>query len=146
MANFNYNSIQLGGRLTADPELKTTASGTSVVSFTVAINRRGKNGDQPQSDFFRCIAFEKTGEYITQFFRKGSSIFVTGRLQNNNWTDQAGVKHYGNDVIVTAFEIVDSKADSQPQSQQTAYVPSSYTKAPDIEQVANIPNDGELPF
>ena len=71
MANFNFNKVILGGRLTADPELKTTPSGISVTSFTVAVNRRfgGKSGEEAQADFFNVTAWRQTAEFITRYFR-----------------------------------------------------------------------------
>ena len=67
MANFNYNKATIGGRITADPELKHTTQGTAVVSFTVAVNRKGK--DQ-QTDFISCQAWKETAEFICRFFKK----------------------------------------------------------------------------
>ena len=93
MANFNFNKVILGGRLTADPELRTTATGVSVVSFTVAVNRRfvNKNSeDQPQADFINCTAWRATAEFISRYFKKASSICVVGSIQTRNWTDQQG--------------------------------------------------------
>ena len=83
MANFNFNKVILGGRLTADPELKTTPSGISVTSFTVAVNRRfgGKAGEEAQADFFNVTAWRQTAEFITRYFRKASSICVVGTIQ-----------------------------------------------------------------
>ena len=74
MSNFNFNKIIIGGRLTADPELKTTPSGVTVTSFTVAVNRRfgGKNGEESQADFFTVTAWRQTAEFITRYFRKAS--------------------------------------------------------------------------
>ena len=83
MANFNFNKVILGGRLTADPELKTTPSGVSVTSFTVAVNRRfsGKNGEETQADFINVTAWRQNAEFITRYFHKASSICVVGTIQ-----------------------------------------------------------------
>ena len=71
MANFNFNKVIIGGRLTADPELKTTPSGVSVTSFTVAVNRnyRSKSGEEPQADFINVTAWRQTAEFISRYFR-----------------------------------------------------------------------------
>ena len=83
MANFNFNKVILGGRLTADTELKTTTSGVSVTSFSIAVNRRfsGKNGEDSQADFINVTAWRQTAEFITRFFRMAISICVVGTFQ-----------------------------------------------------------------
>ena len=83
MANFNFNKVILGGRLTADPELKTTPSGVSVTSFTVAVNRRyqAKESGESQADFINVTAWRQTAEFVTRFFRKASSICIVGSIQ-----------------------------------------------------------------
>ena len=92
MANFNLNKVILGGRLTADPELKQTPNGTPVVTFSIAVNRRfqSKENAQQQTDFFNVTAWRATAEFVSRYFRKGSSICVIGSLQNRTWTDQQG--------------------------------------------------------
>ena len=82
MANFNFNKVILGGRLTADPELKTTPSGISVTSFTVAVNRRfgGKNSEETQADFINVTAWRQTAEVVTRYVRRASSICIVGSI------------------------------------------------------------------
>ena len=160
MANFNFNKVILGGRLTADPELKTTPSGISVTSFTVAVNRRvSKNAtEEPQADFFNVTAWRTTAEFITRYFRKASSICVVGTLQTRNWTDNNNVKHYATEVVVDEAFFVDAKSESPIAVQQAAsaqpFVPESYgapaysspaqgSDAPKFEQITD---DEELPF
>lgn len=151
MSNFNYNRVMLGGRLTGDPEVKTTASGTNMVTWNLAVNRQSRN-NQDQADFFRCIAYEKTALFVSQYFRKGQAMFCEGRIQFNNWTDDKGVKHYMTDVIVSNVQFVDSKAEAsgyqQPQPEPTNYVPTAYTrKADDIPpNVVEVAENDELPF
>ena len=164
MANFNFNKVIIGGRLTADPELKTTPSGVSVTSFSVAVNRRyvSKNGEeQPQADFFNVTAWRQTAEFITRYFRKASSICIEGTLQNRNWTDQNGQKHYVTEIIADNAYFVDAKSESPAAVQQAAalyaqssptpsYVPDGYSSgayqnqaAPKFEEISD---DEELPF
>ena len=100
--------------MTADPELKQTASGISVLSFTIAINRRvsSKNGEQGenQADFINVVAWRHTAEFISKYFRKGSSICVTGSIQNRTWTDQQGNKRYATEIIVDEAFFVDNSS------------------------------------
>ena len=126
MSNFNFNKTILGGRLTADPELKTTPTGVSVTSFTVAVNRRGKGKDgETQADFINVTAWRGLAEFITRHFRKGSSICVVGAIQTRSWTDPQGQKHYATEVVADEAYFVDSKGEAaQPSSQ---YVPEQYT-------------------
>lgn len=156
MANLNLNKVVLAGKLTADPELKQTGSGISVLSFTIAVNRRfgGKNADgqstQPQADFISCVAWRQSAEFISRYFHKGSSICVTGSIQTRNWQDQNGQKRYATEVIVDEAMFVDSKSDS---SSQGSYTPDAYSApafssgasdAPKFEEVNT--DESFLPF
>lgn len=142
MANFNLNKVILGGRLTADPELKTTPTGVSVTSFTVAVNRRGKGKDgETQADFINVTAWRGLAEFITRHFRKGSSICVVGAIQTRSWTDPQGQKHYATEVVADEAYFVDSKGEAaQPSSQ---YVPEQYTSG-GFRQEGD--GDEDLPF
>lgn len=113
MANFNFNKVILGGRMTADPELKTTQSGTSVCSFSVAINRKyTADGQQPQADFINVVAWRQTAEFVSRYFRKGSSICVVGSLQTRSYTDRDGQKRNVTEVVADEVNFVDSKSES----------------------------------
>ena len=107
MANFNYNKATIGGRITADPELKHTTQGTAVVSFTVAVNRKGKN--QP-TDFISCQAWKETAEFICRFFKKGTSICIAGRIQTRTVEYKNGYKANLTELIVDEVFFVDSKS------------------------------------
>lgn len=123
MANFNFNKVILGGRLTADPELKTTPSGISVTSFTIAVNRRygAKAGaEEPQADFFNVTAWRQTAEFITRYFRKASSICVMGSIQTRTWTDQQGMKRFATEIVAEEAFFVDAKSESPLAVQQAA--------------------------
>lgn len=117
----NFSKVMLGGRLTADPELRQTTSGTSVCSFTVAVNRfNGKD-----ADFFDCTAFGERAELVARSFLKGSNIFVCGRLQQDRFKDRDGNNR--SKVITIADEVifVDKKetdpAFAPPQSQEPSF-------------------------
>ena len=86
------NHITIMGRLTRDPELRSTQSGVSVASFTVAVDRDfgGRDGGEKQTDFIDCVAWRQTGEFVSKYFRKGSMIVVSGRLQSRKWQDREG--------------------------------------------------------
>ena len=127
MANLNLNKVVLAGRLTSDPELKTTQSGVSVTSFTVAVNRRfQREGAEQQADFISCTAWRQTAEFITKYFVKGSSICVTGSIQTRKWQDQSGQTRYGTDVVVDEALFVDSKGEGPSRPNGGAGAPNSY--------------------
>ena len=155
MANLNLNKVVLAGRITADPELKQTASGISVLSFTIAINRRvsSKNGEQGenQADFINVVAWRQTAEFISKYFRKGSSICITGSIQTRSWQDQQGQRRYATEVVVDDAMFVDSRNESG--AGQSTYAPDAYTQAPSYSSnPGSAPNfedhntDDDLPF
>ena len=86
MANFSFNKIMIGGRLTADPENSQTTSGISVTKFSVAVNRKAGKDKEQQTDFFNVTAWRGTADFVSKYFKKGASIFVVGTLQNRSWT------------------------------------------------------------
>jgi single-strand DNA-binding protein len=145
MANFNINKVILGGRLTADPELKQTQSGVSVCTFSIAVNRRftanNSANNQPAADFFNCTAWRATGEFVNKHFGKGASICVAGSIQNRSWTDQNGQKRYATDIIVDEAYFVDSKAEAPSGD---TYVPDAYTNPQPVME--EIKTDDDLPF
>lgn len=150
MANFNLNKVILGGRLTADPELKTTQSGISVVSFTIAVSRRYSkdSGQQSESDFFNVTAWRQTAEFVSRYFRKGSSICIVGTIQNRNWTDQEGQKHYRTDIVADEVMFVDSRSDSPAAGDTFGHsaapaFSSPMGTAPKFEEIKT---DDDLPF
>ena len=114
------NKIIISGRLCKDPEIRQTQSGTMVVSFDFAVNRRFKRDGDPDADFFRCTSFGKTAEVFQKCrIAKGTKLLLEGEIQNNNYTDKNGVKHYSMQVIVSSVEFCESK--SSGQNQQAAY-------------------------
>ena len=140
MANFNFNKVILGGRMTADPELKTTTSGVSVTSFTVAVNRRVKNGEA-QADFINCTAWRNTAEFICKYFKKASSICLEGSLQVRSWTDKDGNKRYATEVIAEQAYFVDGKNEQS----NGAYIPEAYTSHQEA-RMEEVGYDDNLPF
>lgn len=133
------NKIILMGRLTRDPEIRyTQTSNITVANFSIAVNRRFKReGDTETADFFNVVAWNKTGEFVGKYFKKGQQVLVTGRLQNRNWTDQQGVKHYATDVIAEEVEFADSKKNSDSDNFSDAFGGTVDTNA----QVAPVGSD-----
>ena len=158
MANFNLNKVILGGRITAEPELKTTSTGISVTTFTVAVNRRYSSGEQQNSDFITVVAWRQTAEFVTRYFHKGSSICVIGSLQTRKWTDpQTNQNRYATEVVADEVNFVDSKNENSSSRQSygdgAGYMPESYGAAPMISGSDNgaprfeeMANDDDLPF
>lgn len=157
MANFNFNKAILGGRLTADPELKQTPSGVPVCAFTVAVSRQyqSKNADgQRETDFINCVAWRQRAELVSRFFRKGSSICVVGQIQTRKYQDKDGNNRTATEVVVDEVNFVDSKGEGPSAGQggfASAYTPDNYQPsfssqedaAPKFEEMSN---DDDLPF
>ena len=141
MANLNLNKVILGGRLTADVELKQTPSGVSVCTFSLAINRKTGKDQEQKTDFIDCQAWRQTAEFIFRYFRKGSSICIVGSIQKRSWKDQQGNTRYATEVIVDEALFVDSKSDTPTDT----YDAPAFAKgnAPQFEEVRA---DDDLPF
>jgi single-strand DNA-binding protein len=141
MANFNFNKVILGGRLTKDVELKQTPNGIKVAQFGIAVNRR--NGNEQVTDFFNVTAWRGTAEFITKFFRKGSSICIVGSIQTRSWTDNEGNKRSVVEIVADEASFVDGKNDNVAADPAPSYMPDAYTSAPKLEEITE---DDDLPF
>ena len=107
------NKVILMGRLTKDVEMRQTPNGIAVARFAIAVNRRFKNANgEYDVDFINCIAWRKTGEFISRYFQKGSMIAVVGSIQTRSWDGNDGKKHYATEVIVDEVYFTGSKAES----------------------------------
>ena len=139
------NHITIMGRLTRDPEMRSTQSGVAVASFTLAVDRdfSGRDGGEKQTDFIDCTAWRHTAEFVSKYFTKGRMAVVSGRLQIDNYTDNDGNKRRSAKVIADNIYFGDSKKDgaSGGQSDEAA----SFTPAPSDFVPVNV-DDGELPF
>ena len=94
------NNIVLLGRLTRDPELRSVSSGNPVCNFTLAVDRDRSADGEKVCDFIDCVAWNRTAEFVNKYFKKGSMLAVTGRLQQRKWTDKDGNTHNNHEVAV----------------------------------------------
>lgn len=132
----NINRVILMGRITQDVELKTSSNNVSVTQFTIAVNRKGKDA---KTDFIECTAFNKTAEFISKYFRKGSAIIIFGNIQVDAWKDKEG--HNRKTVRVIAEEVQFGESKNQNSD------PVTYSNAPDKAFDMNVTaDDAELPF
>ena len=109
------NKVILMGRLTRDPEVRyTQTNNTLVASFSLAVNRRfARAGEERQADFINVVAWSKTGEFCSKYFKKGQQVGVIGRIQTRNWDDEQGQKHYVTEVIAEEAYFADSKREGE---------------------------------
>lgn len=147
------NNVSLIGRLTADPELKTSQSGKEYTRFSIAVDRTyQKQGEERQVDFINIVAWGKTAEFICNYFSKGKRIALTGSILTGSYTDDNGNKRYTFDVIANNVEFCESK-NSEPQSEDNASAPKARTSPPqkrqskpkEQESFAEV-DDDDLPF
>lgn len=131
------NKITVMGRMVRDPELRRTGSGTAVASFAIACDRDYKSDSGGREvDFFDCVAWRSTAEYVSKYFTKGRMAVVSGRLQTREWTDKNGNKRKATEIVAESVYFGDSKRDGATQQ--------SYA-APQ-ESFAELPDEGEVPF
>lgn len=124
------NHISLMGRLTRDPELRYTNSGTAVASFSIAVDRDFSK--DRETDFINIVAWKKTGEFVSRYFSKGDLIVISGRLQMRDWTDREGGKRTSAEVIAESVYFGGSRKDKPEEDEQPVYT--------------ELEDDGELPF
>ena len=149
----SFNKVILIGNMTADPELKQTASGLSVCSFSIAVNRRFAKPEQGQQnvDFINVVAWRQNAEFVCRYFKKGNPILICGQLQTRTWSDNQGQKRYATEVQVDEVSFVASAGQTNGAAPAgTSYTPEAYG-APVFSSAAGanfeeIPNDGDLPF
>lgn len=136
------NKVIIMGRLTADPDLRTTQTGMSTCRFSVAVDRPfiDKTTGQRQADFIRCTAWDKSAENINRFFRKGSMIMIEGSLRTGSYQDKQyqDVTHYTTDVFVDRWEFCGSKADSAVNGGNAYSAPRNNYQAPPQQAPASV--------
>ena len=143
-----FNLVVLTGRLTADPDLRTTPSGVSVTSFSIAVQRSYKSGEEPETDFINIVAWRQRAEFVTKYFRKGNMIGIEGAIQTRKYTDKDGNNRMAFEVIANNVQFVESKKkndvdiaadeDPLPEFENTL-------KNAGFAEVGNI-SDDDLPF
>lgn len=113
MARGSINKVLLIGNLGADPELRFTASGTQVANFSLATSEtwQDKNGErQERTEWHRIVLWRRLAEIAGQYLKKGSKVYIEGKLQTRNWDDQKGQKHYTTEVVANSMELLDSSS------------------------------------
>lgn len=104
------NKVVLMGRLTRNPEIRYSQTGTCVARYSLAVDRKYKKEGEPSADFFNCVAFGKAGEFAEKYLHKGSKMVISGRLQTGSYTNREGQKIYTTDIIVEEQDFAESKA------------------------------------
>ncbi len=141
------NTAILMGRLTADPELRYTTSNIPVTSFTLAVDRAYRSGEERQTDFINIVAWRQRAEFVSKWFHKGQLVAVEGSIQTRRYTDKDGNNR-------TAFEVVANNvhfAEKRDPSAAPAAQPAAAQPAPSFSNTGNedfaaMPGDDELPF
>lgn len=137
------NKVFMIGRLAADPELRTTQSGTQVATYRLAVNRRRSADGSQEADFFPCVAWGKGAEFAAKYMRRGMKIAVSGRLQTRSWDAQDGTKRYITEIIVDEHEFCESRGAAAPEQTQAA--PAAQAAQPADGGYTEV-NGDELPF
>ena len=121
------NRVILMGRITHDLEIKNTPSGIAVLTFTVAVDRGyKKDGEEPQTDFIRCVAYRQRAVFINDYFAKGRMIAIEGNLHTRNYDDKNGIKHYVTEVIVDSVSFTgEPKKDGSSQAKVNTTEPAN---------------------
>lgn len=148
------NKVIIMGRLTRDPELKSTPSGTALCNFSVAVDRKFvKQGEERQTDFINCVAWSNQAEFVSKWFAKGRMINVVGRVQTRSWDDAEGKKRYATDIVAEEVNFCGDKKSENATSSSSAssynYGTSSSTQAepqPHDEGFVAVDLDDDLPF
>ena len=144
------NKAILMGRLTRDPELRHTNSGTAVCSFSIAINNGF--GENTQTDFINCVAWNKTAEFVSKYFSKGKMIIVIGRISTRSWDGPDGKKNYATEVVANEVAFGESKRDGGDYNSAPSFggssAPESVPAMPAMEDGGFSPldTDDDLPF
>ena len=139
------NKIIIMGRLTRDPELRRTGSGTSVTSFSLACDRdfKSQSGDK-ETDFIDVVAWKNTAEFVSKYFSKGRMAVVDGRLQIRDWTDKAGNRRTTAEVVADNVYFADSKRSESNDNQKENFNALSGRVSDDFVPISE--EDGEIPF
>lgn len=143
------NKAILMGRLTRDPELRHTGSGTPVCSFSIAIDNG--YGDNRSTDFINCVAWNKTAEFVEKYFTKGRMIIVIGRIQTRTWEGQDGKKNYATEVVASEVSFGESKRNAEENGFSTTNSANASAAMPEMPDTAEddfvtLETNDDLPF
>jgi len=141
----NLNKAMIIGNLTRDPELKSTPSGQNVVSFSVATNliwNDQSGNQQKKTEFHNIIAWRKLAEICAKYLKKGSKVYIEGRLQTTDWTGNDGVKRYRTEIVAENMIMLDNKGGSMDQSQ--SYPTSNKQNNEEVIEIPEEPADDEI--
>ena len=142
------NKVILMGRLTRDPEVRYSQgeSSLAIARYSLAVDRRFKRPGEQDADFINCVSFGKTAEFAEKYFKQGTKIAVTGRIQTGSYTNKEGQKVYTTEVVVEEQEFAESKGAGGESSYQQTSRPAPSQAVGD--GFMNIPDglDEELPF
>ena len=141
MSNLNLNKVILCGRLTANVELKQTPSGLPVCTFALAINRKVAKDQEQKTDFIKCVAWRQTAEFVSKYFKKGSSLCVVGSIQARTWKNDEGYTRESVEVLVDEAMFVDTKSEAGNYD-----APKFASQAPTAPNFEDLKTDEDLPF
>ncbi|MDO7872911.1 MAG: single-stranded DNA-binding protein [Enterococcus casseliflavus] len=142
------NNVTLVGRLTKDPDLRYTANGTGVATFTLAINRNFTNqAGEREADFVQCVIWRKPAETLANYARKGTLLGVTGRIQTRSYDNQQGQRVYVTEVVAENFQLLESKATSEQRQSTQASQPTQQANRQNYNEPvpSGFPSDGDMP-
>ena len=140
------NNVVLMGRMTYEPELRTTSNGLSVISFQIACDRQYQaKGEERRADFIDVTAWRQTAEFVSRYFHKGSMIALTGSIQTDNFTDNNGNKRKSVTVVANEVSFCGSKAESGTTNPAFSQPAQNYSSA-DNSDFEEIDDDDDLPF
>lgn len=142
------NNVTLVGRLTKDPDLRYTANGTGVATFTLAINRNFTNqAGEREADFVQCVIWRKPAETLANYARKGTLLGVTGRIQTRSYDNQQAQRVYVTEVVAENFQLLESKATSEQRQSTQASQPTQQANRQNYNEPVSsgFPNDGDMP-
>ena len=132
------NIAAVTGRLVRDPEVRQTQSGISVCSFSVAVDRPYKNGEERKADFFDCVAWRHSAEFLEKYFHKGDMIGISGHLQTRSWETDDGQKRKATEIVVDSLSFVESKRKDSSAPEKKDFDSKDFDPV-DVD-------DGDLPF
>lgn len=135
------NKVIMMGRLTRDPEVSSSTSGTTFARYSIAVDRKFKKEGEPDADFFNCSSFGKQAEFVEKYLAKGTKVVISGRLQNNNYTNKEGQKVNDVRIMVEEIEFAESKNGSTETKTEK-------TESKDVTDFLNVAPEiiEELPF